>query len=136
MKKVLKIFAIFIITIILCSCKNKNVDDTTSMTIDDTIGTMSSFNTAIEDFCNNNNNYSLVMYTVDITNGYGKAYALYAENGVTILNYPNYEALANFSIHFEGNSSDSKIMDLLYTFPLIYDESEENLKVEYELYKS
>ena len=84
----------------------------------------------------NNSKYSVVLYSIDMDEAYGQVYALYDSNGVDELNYPNYNAIATFTVYFEKNTDDSKIVDLLYTFPINKEEDTNNLEVEYKLYLS
>ena len=140
MKKYLKLFVIVIFLIVLCSCNNdsnKEVIANEHMTSTEKIGTKGEFLNSVNTYMNSvTDNYSIVLYSLELDESYGQNYAIYDKAGVTDINYPNYNAIATFSVNFEKNNDSAKVLDVLYTFPITYDENEDNLKVEYELYLS
>ena len=138
MKKVLYVLLILCSLFVLVSCKEGKVtEDTTHMLINEEVSNKKEFLDVISKFSEDNNSkYSVVLYSIDMDEAYGQVYALYDSNGVDELNYPNYNAIATFTVYFEKNTDDSKIVDLLYTFPINKEEDTNNLEVEYKLYLS
>ncbi len=136
MKLMKRIFILFVITMLLCSCTKKSTyENVEHISLAEKIGVRSDFNSKIDEFINNNSSYSLVVTGININAGYGRRYSLYEESGVNDINYPNFTSIGEFSIYFDGNSDESNIVDLLYSFPLVYEDSENNLEVTYNLYK-
>lgn len=138
MKKLLYVLLILCSLFVLVSCKEEKItEDTTHMTINEEVSNKKELIDILDKFSKDNNSkYSVVLYSIDIDEAYGQVYALYDVKGVNELNYPNYNAIATFTVYFEKNTDDSKVVDLLYTFPINNEENANNLEVEYKLYLS
>lgn len=136
MKKVLYVLLIIVTLFVCASCKDEEVTkDTTHLVINEEVSNKKAFLDVLENYSLNIElQYSLVLYSLDIDEAYGQVYALYDTKGVDELNYPNYNAIATFTVYFEKNNDNAKIVDLLYTFPIKKNENENNLEAEYNLY--
>lgn len=137
MKKISKIIFIFMLLFIVYGCSNTEIESKESdFIINETIATKGQFDEAIDSFMENlDENYSLVLYSIDMDDNYGKYYSLYDENDVDITNYASHTAIATFSVYFAFDDDTHKIVDINYNFPLNGSDAEEkDLEIEYSLY--
>ena len=136
MKKMFQLILIICFVFVLCSCtEEKEIDEEPHMESTEEVGTKKEFLNSISSFIDDiGSSYSLVLYSLDFDRAYGQSYALYDIEDVNEFNYPNYNAVATFSVYFEKNNDEARVVDLLYTFPISNNESEDNLKAEYKLY--
>lgn len=129
MKKIIKYVSIFLFIIILCSCGKKEEEQNNKLSLNEEIGVKGEFYIYLNDYLQKyKKDYHMTMETKEMNGFYGEEYLLY--------NSKNNTTISTFVIYFENKENTSKIVNVLYSFPLNKKENEDNLKVEYELYKA
>lgn len=133
--KIYKLVVPFFLIIFFIGCdrSNKVADISKFIDMNLKISNKKDFQTEINKFIDENKDkYTIITDETEADNAYGIFYDIY-DKGVSSTRYSD-DPLASISVYFENDSDEGLVVDLLYSFPLVEDESEKNLKMEYELY--
>jgi len=130
-------YVVFILLIFLsigCDKVEKVSKDENVISYNGDINNKKKFDEIINEFIiDSDNEYFFDIIPNELENSYLLIYDIYEKKDFKC---DDCLPIATFSVYFENKSDEAVVFDLLYTFPIKENEKSDNLKFEYNLYKT